>query len=126
MRRKMSGWSAAVFETAPTALPIHLATACAAADCRGYPATPTTSLICIVEAVDDCFTGQAIDPTPIEDVANIAEQDDGGIFILVLGKNDGSLSGPRCPSSAKRIGNGDERAPVIGGAIAQLHRHGRV
>jgi len=53
-------------------------------------------IIGIVEAVDDCFTGQAIDPTPIVDIANIAEQDDAGIFVLMLaGESNGRLSRPR-------------------------------
>ena len=33
---------------------------------------------------------------------------------------------PRCPSGAEHIGNGDERAPVIGLAIAQWRRQRRV
>jgi hypothetical protein len=37
-----------------------------------------------VEVVHERFARQAVDPALIEDVANVAKQDDGGIFILVL------------------------------------------
>jgi len=84
-------------------------------------------IIRAVELVHDCLTRQAIDATPIENLTNIVEQDDGGIFVLVLaGEDDGSLSRPRCPSSARRVGNGDEGTPVISLAIAQLSRQWRV
>ena len=37
-----------------------------------------------VEAVHDGFARQAVDAAAIEDIANVAKQDDGGIFILLL------------------------------------------
>jgi hypothetical protein len=81
-------------------------------------------IIGTVEAVDDRFARQAINPVAIENVANVAEQDNGGILVLVLAReSNGGLSRPRRPGSAERIGNGDEGAPVVGLAIAQRRRH---
>ena len=58
-------------------------------------------IISTVEAVDDRFARQAIDAAVIEDVANVAEQDDDGIFILLRpGEKDGGISRPPCPIRA--------------------------
>jgi hypothetical protein len=77
----------------------------------------------MVRAVEvvDCLARQAIGAAAIEDVANVAEQDDGRIFILMLaGKDDGSLSRPRCPISAERIGNGNQGAAALEARIKSL------
>ena len=66
---------------------------------RWSPWTPRGSddmaVVRAVEAVHDGFARQAVDAAAIEDIANVAKQDDGGIFILLLaGNKDGGLSGP--------------------------------
>ena len=61
-----------------------------------------------------------VSPAAVEDVADVAQQDDGRILVVVLaGPQDGSLSGPLGPIGAERIRNGDQGAPVVGLAIAQ-------
>ena len=75
-------------------------TVCRISNCPNLPLRSLMSdaEVRTVEVVHDCFARQAIDTAPLENVANVAEQDNGGIFILVLaGKNDRSLSRPRCP-----------------------------
>ena len=66
-----------------------------------------------VEVVHDHLARQAVDAAPIEDVTNVAEQHDGGIFIpMFCGKGDGP-SPPQQPL---------QRLRCFGGKLVELLR----
>ena len=82
-----------------------------------------------VHGGDEIGAADAIDAPLVEDVANVGERNDGGILIEhVSVKGDGGgardlVVANTVSAVLEVVGNGEQDAPIIGGAVVQLGWH---
>ena len=89
---------------------------------RAAPVQPLT-VRHIEQCLDQLFDPNAIQMERVKYDANVTQQQYRLVFLLMLGKLQRRRAG--LGSTAKVIGDGQQRAPIVCGTVAELWRYGR-